>query len=108
MSDPSSSSADQTTPLKFEELVAILGSASAWKVLRALADGSSLLTNEISDRCGLSRPTVSDQVARLRRAGIVIAPRGKLYEIAPQFIADKTKRILDFGVCLLRLGASDL
>jgi hypothetical protein len=28
---------------------------------------------------------------------------GKLYEIAARFLIDNTERILDFGVCLLRL-----
>ncbi|HEX8078105.1 MAG TPA: winged helix-turn-helix transcriptional regulator, partial [Chthoniobacterales bacterium] len=73
-------------------MISILGIPNCWKVLRALADGSSLLTSEIAGRCGLTMEAVSRQILRLRRAGIVIAPRGKLYEIAPQFLANKTER----------------
>ena len=29
---------------------------------------------------------------------------GRLFEIAPQFLADKTNRLLDFGWCLLRMN----
>jgi DNA-binding transcriptional ArsR family regulator len=89
-------------------LIGILGTPQCWKVLRALADGSSLLTSEIADRCDLPMDAVSRQILRLRRAAIVIAPRGKLYEIAPQFLADENERILDFAACLLRLGAANL
>ena len=43
-------------------------------------------------------------MAVLRNAGIVTQGRGRLYQIAPQFLADKTERILDFGYCLLRMN----
>jgi hypothetical protein len=39
----------------------------------------------------------------LRNAGIVTQGRNRLYQIAAQFLTDKTERILDFGYCLLRL-----
>jgi DNA-binding transcriptional ArsR family regulator len=110
MNEPSASSPgpDQPTTLKLEPLLKILGSIQAWKVLRTLADGSALLNNEIADRSGVPRSSVNELLLRLRDTGIVIAPRVKLYEIAPQFLADKTERVLDFGVCLLRLGAANL
>ena len=76
--------------------------------MRALADGSAFLNTEIAERSGVPRESVNQLLVRLRDAGIVIAPRGKLYEIAPQFVAHKTERILNFGVCLLRLGAANL
>jgi hypothetical protein len=108
---PPTSTSDQPAALSFEPLLGILGSMQAWKVLRVLADGSSLMTNEIAERSRLpnqsvSNQSVSNQIARLRAAGIVIAPRVKLYEIAPQFLADKTERILDFGYCLLRMNVT--
>lgn len=39
----------------------------------------------------------------LRANGIVLQGRNRLYQIAPQFLADKTERLIDFGYCLLRL-----
>lgn len=104
--NPPTSTPDPATPLNFESLVAILGSVAAWKVLRALADGSSLLPNEIAEQSRLPNDTVRKQLIRMRDAGVVIAPRVKLYEIPPQFLADKTERILDFGYCLLRMNAA--
>jgi len=44
-------------------------------------------------------------IAILKKAAIIISPRARHLEIAPQFIADKTNRLLDFGWCLLRLNA---
>ena len=34
----------------------------------------------------------------------ILSPRNRLYEIAPQFLADKANRLLDFGWCLLRMN----
>jgi hypothetical protein len=62
------------------------------------------MRNEIAERSSINPEGVSGQVARLRAAGIVISPRGKLYEIDPRFLADKENRVLDFGYCLLRLN----
>jgi hypothetical protein len=43
-------------------------------------------------------------MAVLRNAGIVIQGRNRLYSLAPQFIANKTERVLDFGYCMLRMN----
>ncbi len=45
-------------------------------------------------------------MAVLRNVGIVAQGRGRLYQIAPQFIADKTHRVIDFGYCLLRMNVA--
>ncbi|MEN3368714.1 MAG: hypothetical protein V7609_857 [Verrucomicrobiota bacterium] len=44
-------------------------------------------------------------MAVVRNAGIVIQGRNRHYQIAPQFLADKTEGVLDFGYCLLRMNA---
>jgi len=85
-----------------------IGSAARWAILHELADGSSLMVSELADRTGMTSSAVSKQLNALVNDDIVIHPRGRLYEIAPQFIANKTERIIDFGYCLLRMkvGAS--
>jgi DNA-binding transcriptional ArsR family regulator len=110
MSEPSASNPapNQQAALPIEQFVVVLGSIQAWKILRVLADGSSLLNNEIAERSALPNDTVRKLLIRLRHAGIVIAPRVKLYEIPPQFLANKTERILDFGICVLRLNTPGL
>jgi DNA-binding HxlR family transcriptional regulator len=82
-----------------------LGSAARWAILRELADGTSLLLFELAQRTGMTSSAISKQLNALASDGIVIHPRGRLYEIAPQFIANKTERILDFGYCLVRMNA---
>lgn len=82
-----------------------LGSAPRWAILRELADGSSLMVSELADRTEMTSSSVSKQLNALVSDRIVIHPRGRLYQIAPQFVADKTERILDFGYCLLRMNA---
>jgi len=42
----------------------------------------------------------------LRTVGVVTQGRNRLYQIAPQFLADKTERLIDFGYCLLRMNVS--
>jgi len=42
----------------------------------------------------------------LREAGIVTKNRNRLYQLKPQFIADRDQRIVDLGWCLLRMNTS--
>jgi hypothetical protein len=74
------------------------------KTASELADSGSLMVSEIARRTGWGAAVVSKQLAILRKAGIVINPRSRLFEIAPQFVADKSQRLLDFGWCTLRMN----
>jgi biotin operon repressor len=85
----------------FETLSTVFRFPECWTILSALADGSSLLKNEIADRTTLSMEDVTKHLKRLRDTGLVIAPRGKLYEIDPRLLADKANRVVDFGCCTL-------
>ena len=98
---PSDPTPAQPAEPTFETLSTVLRFAECWRILSLLADGSSLLKNEIAERATLSMDAATSQLYRLRAAGIVIAPRGKLYEIDPRFVADKANRVLDFGCCTL-------
>jgi hypothetical protein len=61
------------------------------------------MVSELAERIGQSTDATSKNMAVLRNAGIVLQGRNRLYSLVPQFIADKTERILDFGYCLLRM-----
>jgi hypothetical protein len=37
-------------------------------------------------------------------ADVVTHGRNRLYQIAPQFLADKSESLLDFGWCVLRMN----
>jgi DNA-binding transcriptional ArsR family regulator len=90
--------------LRLETVLTCISGTTRWDILRELADGSSLMVSELASRTGWSAPVVSKQLAILRKAGIVIAPRTRHVEIAPQFLADKSERLLDFGWCTLRMN----
>jgi len=42
----------------------------------------------------------------VQRGGIVTRRRNRLYQIKPQFLADRDQRIVDLGWCLLRMNTS--
>ena len=62
---------------------------------------------EIAERTRQSKDVTSKHIAILRNAGVVIQGRNRLYQITPQFLADKTERLIDFGYCLLRMSVSE-
>jgi DNA-binding transcriptional ArsR family regulator len=84
-------------PLSLAAVQSTLGSAPRWAILREQADGSSLLVSELAERTGMTSSALSRQLTALVNDRIVIHPRGRLYQIAPEFITDKTERIRDFG-----------
>jgi tellurite resistance protein TerB len=55
--------------------VKALASDSRQRIMALLADDVSLTVNEITQRCGLSQPATSEQLAILREAGLVSATR---------------------------------
>ena len=88
--------------LSLATVQATVGSAARWSILRELADGTSLMVSELAARTRMTPSAISKQLNALVNDGIVIHPRGRLYEIAPQFLTDKENRILDLGHCLVR------
>src|SRR5437763_700908 len=92
--------------LSLATVQSILGSAPRWAILRELADGSSLMVSELAQRTGMTSSAMSKQLNALVADAIVIPPRNRLYQIAPQFLTDKTERVLDFGYCLLRMNVA--
>ena len=61
---------------------------------------------QLAERIRQSPDLTSKHMGILRPAGGVIQGRSRLYQIAPQFVADKTERLIDFGYCLLRMNAN--
>src|SRR4051812_28156396 len=100
MPDPSSASPAPGIPL--ETFLDLISSVTRWNILRELADGSSLMVSELATRTGIDASAISKHLASMRKAGVIINPRTRLVEIAPQYLTDKENRILDFGYCLLR------
>jgi DNA-binding transcriptional ArsR family regulator len=91
--------------LPFETVLTIISNSTRWRILRELA-GGSLMNSELATRCDCAPDAMSKQLAVLRKAGLVINPRGRLFELAPQFLAAKDQRLLDLGYCTLRLDTA--
>lgn len=106
MSDPQTPSATPSPTIPLNTLLSIISSPARWRILREFASGDQLMVTEIAERTRQSKDVTSKHIGILRTAGIVTQGRNRLYQIAPQFLADKTERILDFGYCLLRMNVN--
>ena len=87
----------------FPALLTVISDPTRWRILSELIDSNGLIVAEIAELIGATPDRTSKHLAVLRDAGIVTLGRNRLYQLRPEFIADKTKRIVDFGYCLLRL-----
>jgi DNA-binding transcriptional ArsR family regulator len=105
MSDPQTAAANSNPTIALDDLLAVISNLSRWKLLRELPSGEPFMVLELAERVRLSPDVVSKHLALFRHAGIVLKGRNRLYQLAPQFLADKTNRVLDFGWCLLRTNA---
>jgi DNA-binding transcriptional ArsR family regulator len=106
MSDPQTPSAAPSSTIPLDKLLHIISSPARWRILREFASGDQLMVSEIAERTRQSKDVTSKHIGILRNAGIVIQGRNRLYQIAPQFLADKTERLIDFGYCLLRMDVA--
>jgi DNA-binding transcriptional ArsR family regulator len=106
MSDPQTPSATPSPAIPLNTILNIISSPARWRILRELASGDQLMVSEIAERTRQSKDVTSKHIGVLRTAGIVLQGRNRLYQIAPQFLADKTERLIDFDYCLLRMNVS--
>lgn len=104
MSDPQTPSATPSPAIPLNTVLNIISSPARWRILREFANGDQLMVVELAERIRKSKDVTSKHMGLLRMTGVVIQGRNRLYQIAPQFLADKTERLLDFGYCLLRLN----
>jgi DNA-binding transcriptional ArsR family regulator len=98
MSDPQNGPSIPSATIPLDQILAAISNPARWYLLRELASGDQLMVTELAERIGLAPDSTSKHLVPLRNAGIV------LYAIAPQFLADKAERVLDFGYCLLRMN----
>jgi DNA-binding transcriptional ArsR family regulator len=104
MSNPQGGPTIPSATIPLEEILNVISVPVRWYLLRELASGEQFMVSELAECLGQTPDATSKNMAVLRNAGIVIQGRGRLYQIAPQFLTDKTERILDFGYCLLRMN----
>jgi DNA-binding transcriptional ArsR family regulator len=104
MSNPQAGPPIPFATIPLADILGAIGNPARWNLLRELAGGDQLMVTELAERIGQSFDATSKHMAVLRTAGIAIQARNRLYSVAPQFIANKTERVLDFGYCLLRMN----
>ena len=107
MSDPQAQVPPTVPFIPLDELLGVISSPVRWRLLQELLTGDQHMVSELAERMNSSVDVVSKHLAVLRQARIVIQGRNRLYQIAPQFIADKENRLLDFGWCLLRMNVGE-
>jgi DNA-binding transcriptional ArsR family regulator len=79
-----------------------LASETRQQIMMLFAGGTQLTVGEVADRCGLGQSTTSEQLALLRRGGLVQSSRdGKLvrYRADPTAIAARLAELQGYLAC---------
>ncbi|MEH1130324.1 ArsR/SmtB family transcription factor [Micromonospora sp. CPCC 206061] len=82
----------QTLDGPTQDFLKAIASETRQQIMMLFAGGAELTVGEVADRCGLGQSTTSEQLAILRRGGLVTATRaGKLvrYRADPATIAER-------------------
>jgi DNA-binding transcriptional ArsR family regulator len=86
-----------------ERLVSAISHTTRWKMLREFCAGEPRTIAEMAKVAGCSYDNASKHLAMLRKAGVVVQGRGRLNELAKQYLPVPGQPVVDFGHCLLRL-----
>ena len=86
-------------------VLSAISSPTRWAILRELATGDQMAVVELAELLRETPTGISKHMAVLRDAGVVNLGRNRLYSLPAGCILDKEHRIVDFGWCVLRLGA---
>ena len=95
------------TPLPDLTLLAsALSHTTRWKMLKELSCGEARTIDEMAKVGGCSYDNAAKHLFMLRRAGLVVQGRGRLYQIPRQYLPAPGEAVVDYGHCLLRLDAA--
>jgi hypothetical protein len=89
--------------LNLERVAGALSHVARWKMLRELSLGEPREIAELGVIAGCSYDSAIKHLGVLLKAGLVVRGRGRVFQIAKQYLASPEERILDYGYCLLRL-----
>jgi predicted transcriptional regulator len=99
---------DSSRPLPGRELLlTALSHSVRWEMLKALSAGEPLMVSELATIAGCSADMAGKHLATLKRAGLVVQGRGRLYAIQKQYQPVPGEPLVDFGHCVLRLDAAE-
>lgn len=89
--------------LDLDKVLTALGNSQRWHILKLISDGEGCCATDIAGMFDITVSAASKHIARLYDAGICYQGRGRLCRIRPEFQPDPAKKILDLGLCILRL-----
>jgi DNA-binding transcriptional ArsR family regulator len=95
--------ATETLRPDLKRLASALGHTTRWKMLRELSAGEPRTIDEMAKVAGCSYDNASKHLGMLRKAGLVVQGRGRLYELPKSYLPAPGQPVVDFGHCLLRL-----
>lgn len=82
----------------------LLASEARWRLLEELSKGGIFSVTELAQAAGLRQPAASLHMIRLKKAGIVVQGKGRLYTLAPGLLAADGGRDVALGRCTLHFG----
>jgi DNA-binding transcriptional ArsR family regulator len=88
-------------------LAKALGSPVRWKMLKELSGGEPRAIGELASAAGCNYDNAGRHLIVLRKAGLVVQGRGRLYEIPKQYLPATGQPHVDYGHCLLRMDAAE-
>jgi DNA-binding transcriptional ArsR family regulator len=87
-------------------LAKALSHPARWKMLKELTLGEARTIAELAAAGGCRYESARSHLTVLRRAGMVVQTRGRLYQLQKQHLPTPGEPVVDFGHCLLRLDAA--
>ena len=86
-----------------EVMATILGNRARWVALRELAVHGHLPVAWLASRAEVTPSVMSQQMAVLKKAGVVVPAMGRLYALHPSLVPAQGAHYLDLGHAQLRL-----
>ncbi len=104
---PDAPKIDPAKPLPdFKLMLTAISHPARWQMLQELSAGEALMVSELAQRAGCSDDMAGKHLATMRRAGLVVQGRGRLYQIAKHHLPTPGEPVVDFGHCVLRLNTA--
>ncbi len=89
-----------------ELLITALSHSTRWKMLKELTCGEARTIDEMAKAGGCRYENAAKHLDRLVRSGVVVRGRGRLYQMAKQYLPAPGQPVVDCGHCVLRLDAA--
>jgi len=89
-----------------ERLITALSHSTRWRMLREMCAGEPRTIAELAHVGGCSYENARKHLTVLKRAGLAVQARGRLYQIPKAYLPVPGQAVVDFGHCLLRLDAA--